>query len=785
MRYIVDLDKDTRWEIKTIGTKAFNLQKLMILGMRVPSCSVVTTNAYRESHNGRITEPLLTELTNEFPKWHTPIIARSSSVAEDTSRSSKAGVFATIFDVKAQSHLVEAIEKVWSSSRGEDIAVILQEQLEPEIAGVLFTRDPVTGANENVIEYVEGMGEGLVSGKKNPIRVSGKDSRFKELAEEGERLKTLFGYPLDIEWAKTGKVYHILQARPITALPVPPKEAQPTYSMVLAEQFFSGPVSPLFFSLFKFLFEEYYAGETAREVGLDALPKEPLLIRHKDHMYVNTYSTLYLLRKAGGLGNFQQQLKVLPEDIRKEFEDVKRKNVLGALGLLSKIVFLLLKRPSLRKANVDKEFIRKTVPMILSGLEKIGEQSKTEDGMESQYKMLIKLMIQHVRSSKWGLAYCIMQSSLMQRFLEKNHIADPEVKLLALMSGLSGDKTSEGIEELQILADKFKQNKYVNVTLSGKLETYEGYREELVKNPQGRQFVEAFESILFRYGHRRLARDLIEPSWSDEPMIPFNMLRNIILYQDQHNLFAARESGIEKREKVSKEILKQIPVYKRPLFRSNSRYLIRYLAFRESQRFYLDMILSRMRSFFLALGEKMVEEGLIEEKDDIFFLMIHEIEDYLKGGKKDLRYIAAFRRMTFRESPEKPGLYLRDKVDFDAISPSNADHMSGNVIKGEPVSAGTYRGKIKVIETIDSGSSILPGTVLVTKSIDPGQTQVFTSAGGLILEVGGVLSHGAILAREFGIPTVARVNKATNLFHDGQEVLVNGTKGEIVLVEKK
>ena len=84
-----------------------------------------------------------------------------------------------------------------------------------------------------------------------------------------------------------------------------------------------------------------------------------------------------------------------------------------------------------------------------------------------------------------------------------------------------------------------------------------------------------------------------------------------------------------------------------------------------------------------------------------------------------------------------------------------------------------------------STSSILPGIVLVTKSIDPGQTQAFTSAGGLILEVGGVLSHGAILAREFGIPTVARVNRATTLFHDGQEVVVNGTKGEVVVIEKK
>jgi pyruvate,water dikinase len=103
------------------------------------------------------------------------------------------------------------------------------------------------------------------------------------------------------------------------------------------------------------------------------------------------------------------------------------------------------------------------------------------------------------------------------------------------------------------------------------------------------------------------------------------------------------------------------------------------------------------------------------------------------------------------------------------------------MIKGESVSAGSYKGRVKVIECIDSTCVISPGTVLVTKSVDPGQTQVFTQAGGLILEVGGVLSHGAILAREFGIPTVAQVNGATKIFYDGQEVLVDGTKGEVVI----
>ncbi|UCF07360.1 MAG: hypothetical protein JSW28_06820, partial [Thermoplasmata archaeon] len=777
LKYIVPLNRDTRWDKKSIGSKAFNLQKLILLGVRVPPCSVVTMDAFGESSNGRITGNVLKELDREFPKLSPPIIARSSSMAEDTSRSSKAGVFATISDVETISELKDAIEKVWSSAKEGDMAVILQEQLKPDIAGVFFTRNPVSGADEGIIEYVEGTGDDLVSGRKNPVRVSGKDTRFNELVDIGNRLESMFGYPLDIEWALTKGALYILQARPITALPIPPRESHPTYSMVLAEQFFSGPSSPLFFSLFKFLFENYYAGETARDVGLDALPKEPLLIKHKDHMYVNTHPTEYLLAKAGGLGNFQQQLKVLPKDLRVEYEDPQRRNGLGALHLLLKIAFLLIKRPALRKSKVDTDYLRKTVPGIISGLETIDFTPKTKNEMELQYQILIGLTISHIRSSKWGLAYCIMLSSLIQQSLEGNHIEDYVSKLLSLMSGLLYERTSESIKELEALATKYRQDEYVSSTLNQEMGSFEEYRGKLIENSQGLQFIEGFESILSRYGHRRLARDLIEPSWSDEPMIPFNMLRNDIIHPRKNKQSITIEQSIKKRQEILEEILKEIPLYKRHRFKSNSRYLIRYLAFRELQRFYLDLIFSKMRTLFIDIGESMAQERVIERKNDVFFLKIREIEDYLKGGKRDLRYTAAFRKMSFRENPEKPGLYLRDRVDFNEISFSEASSLDGNVVKGEAVSAGTYKGRVTVIECIDSTSSILPGNILVTKSIDPGQTQVFTSAGGLILEVGGVLSHGAILAREFGIPTVAQVDRATKIFSDGQEVMVDGSKG--------
>ena len=132
MRYIVPVNKETRWRADAIGTKAFNLQKLILLGMKVPSCSVVTIEAFREFFNKGISGQLLHKITEEFSKRDGTLIARSSSLAEDTAQCSKAGVFATIADVNSLPGLIKAVEGVWHSSGGEDMAVILQKQLSPD-----------------------------------------------------------------------------------------------------------------------------------------------------------------------------------------------------------------------------------------------------------------------------------------------------------------------------------------------------------------------------------------------------------------------------------------------------------------------------------------------------------------------------------------------------------------------------------------------------------------------------------------------------------------------------
>jgi pyruvate,water dikinase len=217
-------------------------------------------------------------------------------------------------------------------------------------------------------------------------------------------------------------------------------------------------------------------------------------------------------------------------------------------------------------------------------------------------------------------------------------------------------------------------------------------------------------------------------------------------------------------------------------FRTLSRYLARYTSFRELQRFYLDMMISRMRTMILEVARRMSVEGLIDTADDIFFIDLQDVLGFLRGNvTPGLKEKALFNRLAFYDQKGTPGRYLRLGVDFDSVKEEKNIETSGEAIKGQSISPGIHSGKARVILDLDRDVEISRGDVIVTRCLDPGQTHFLMMAGGLILEVGGMLSHGAILARELGIPTVAQVKNATGRFKDGQRIIVNGSKGTIVV----
>jgi pyruvate,water dikinase len=617
----------------TIGSKAFDLHRCSLLEVEVPEFYVIPTKYFRSYNGIRIGNRLKNELKVIFAKLGSNVAVRSSSVLEDLASGSQAGKFKTILNVTTHPDLIGAVKSVWESANGSDMAVIIQKQLIPELSGVLFTRNPINGKNETVIEYIPGVCAPLVAGKMNPKKVkfdnppghNRSNNPFKKLLKISRTLEHKFGYPLDIEWAKSKKKFFILQARPITKLLPPSKDAGKTYSRVQGEEFFSGPVSPLFYSVFKDLYLNNYLQETIDSLQINLRLDDDILISYKNHLYVDTSFYEYALSHLPIRANKTRLLEIFPEDVRIDLESSKNRTDIPAILRIMKFI---LSHPRYWIMNLDRYFQNQVVPNIVANLEGITNfEDMTMHELNEAYTKLFNISIAHIRTSKWGLGlYSIPLIESMKRFLNRNGLRGDS--LTQLLSGLEINKTLDASMELQRLAQLVRTDEFECEAKIFKLDLqrYNEYRAELEKSCNGQKLVDHFEFILKKFGHRRLSRDILLPAWADEPMIPFSILRNLIC---NGSIKVRKNQNISgnRREMLRNKILMDLPMRKRWRFRFLEKYLLRYLAFRELQRFYLDLILSKMRELILELSSRMVEDGLLITKNDIFFLDQDDVLD--------------------------------------------------------------------------------------------------------------------------------------------------------------
>jgi pyruvate,water dikinase len=784
-------------DIPTIGVKAYNLYRCKLLNIKVPDLIVIPTDYYRKFRSGELDsdQEFYSKLRELFLEFNSKLAVRSSCIVEDGEKRSNAGIFKTVLDVNSYQELMEAVKTVWQSSNGNDIAVIIQKQISPKIAGVLFTRNPVTGKNETVIEYVQGLGSTLVGGSEDPVRIvvnndmkirpsAGSSVGYdpmKGLIKISRILETRFGYPLDIEWARSNGKFYILQARPITNLPIPTCGQDKTYSRVTAEQFYSGPVSPLFYSIFDYMYSKFYIKATLEALRLD-INCDKILIRHKNHLYIDTAFTQALFANLP-IKN-KELLKVFPKDIRTDpNNENKRINPI----FIFKILKILIKNPKLLPSNLDNFFSSKIAPWIVQNLESIPDYGKmNKAALNFEITRLFKIADQHIQISKWGLGlYLVPFLSGLERLLKRYDMGTDVFQIL--ISGLEINKTIDASFELKKLSQVIRQSKQTSNAFKSDTNTYQKFKTNLGRVKNGEIIIDYFEFILKKYGHRRLSRDILEPSWGDEPMIPLAILKELVL-STSSNVHGRPKTMEDQRIRIITKLNHQLKFKDRIILRILLRYLKRYIAFRELQRFYLDMIISKMRELVLEISKRMKQELLLRNKDDVFYLILSDITDFLSGKKNyHLQKKVDFNKITFKNENTTPGKYLRSGIDFDSIGSKEPlegtkvllNDRTQNKLHGQPVSPGSFSGKVRVINFVNKNTKLTKNEILVTRSIDPGQTHAFLLAGALILEVGGILSHGAILAREFNIPTVAAVKNATQLFKNGQKIIVDGSKGEI------
>jgi len=717
-----------------------------------------------------------------------------------------------------------------------NMAVIVQQMIPSKSAGVMFTVSPLsTDGSEFLIESTFGLGEALVAGKATPDKyVLGRteDSSFKilakeigakktiahetnegveyidldseqgskpsltdeqalKLAEVGDAIQVNMGIPQDIEWAISEEQIYILQSRPITTLRNETTD-EIVWTRGYSDDYWNDPVTPLYFELLGDQLTKYVNVELNDIMGYRSLDSEKtrqLLRLHKAHAYFNLE---VLKRKVENeippfLRN-DDVLNYFPEGSGQYGKDTMRRLRFNTLGRVWAEIRVTLKDPNGSGGKTDKAYEEWTNNVFnpyfnafdtkLRGIQSapISDYVKIADEID-------ELMVGHYRLVRYGIPVHNIGMNLLSQYLLARFLSPEEEKRVypILVSGLK-HRTSQTNEAISKLAATIRRSpelfRIINETPSKQLYTAVSNSG----NEEVASFKTEFDAFLGEYGVRGFTREIYYPRWVEEPSYVFNILKS--LSSGDIIDISAAEAKIEKQRQETEEATKKainaqlLGFAKWSLLKSILSSARRYIVFREQQRFNLDKWTTISRRLYLALGSKLVEAGTLSQPEDIFFLTKVEIKSLATGEKiEDLPTIIKARIAEFHKYENAtPPKFLNGDREFNDPTPPETSSL-----KGIPASQGILTAAVRVLNSIEDIWQVQAGEILVVPRTDPGWTPVFSKIGGLITETGGILSHGAVVSREYGIPAVTNITDACRIFKTGQRVTIDGVKGEVTI----
>ena len=775
--------------------------------------------------NAEIPEEELGELKRDFFSLDGEYFAvRSSAVAEDLADASFAGQQDTYLNVKKHdipSKVLECWASYWNARAmkyrhdaskdhdNEGMAVVVQRMVRSDISGVMFTSDPVSGEDRVIIEASWGLGESIVSGLVTPdryvlsydgtvedIAINSKPQGFylidgenrlvdiepekrgarcadddilKKIMEQGLRLRDHFGCPQDIEWAvEDGKVF-ILQSRAITTIS---EKDDILWSRGYGDEYWADATTPLFYTVLGKLLTDYVNHEGAHMMGYKDLESGPLTKLHKSRVY---FSTEVLERVFAHYPKLIRSRELLDYFPRSEQDRISRyPNDIA--GMVKSQLCLLARDRDGMIWKTDKVYRRWAEGFLELCKEFDSNDLKdlSDHELAEWYWRIRKGSTKHFQLIRYGMvSHSIMTNLLVKNWCAK-WLGDDGSIYAGLMSGLEDNKTIEtnkGFSDLGLALNADPVAKEKAGTLSA-----EDFMEWLKDSDSA--FKDVYDSFIRGFGHRSGTREINAPRWAEDPGYVMGMA--LQMSESGVDLRKEFESGVQRRLDTEQSVRRRLNPFRNLLLFKVLQYARTYLVFRENQRFYLDHMMYRNRLIFLEEGRRLVSRGSIDEVDDIFFLEDTEAITILEGREDiDIRSVIAPRKAEFMRYRDRlPPKFLLNGVDFD-----DEPISCGDTLLGAASSPGSYTGKVRVVTDVRDLGQVQKGEILVTSNTDPGWTVVFSKLGGLITETGGILCHGAVISREYRIPAVTAVKSATTILRTGDTVVVDGTKGQIIIME--
>lgn len=717
--------------------------------------------------------------------------------------------------------------------RAVALAVVVQVMVEAESAGVLFTADPVSGHRGRiVINGAWGLGEGVVSGIVTPdswvldragqiletvvgvkermvvydelggaVEQPVPDARrrqpsldaaqLRNLAALGRAVEVYFGAPQDLEWALADGKLFLLQSRPITTL-FPQPEPAPTdgqthiYLSINAFQGVMEPFTPMGLSIFHEL-GAFIADLTGKRF---LPPATQLLVEAAGRIYIDA---TFALRHPIGRQLIQvpwratdpTTVAALAPILEEQRPALRRAWLTWTISVVAPTLWRarpLLRRlaRSLRRPEQARRPALATIEARVAQLERLSRRPRTLSERVLMVRVLIRAAIPDIAGRLVPLLAPGMASMLIAERLVRHWGLD-SAQFMALRQGLAGNPTTEMDLALWKLAQMIKTNGQArerfarddNATITA------GFRVgELPPVAQA-----GLTAFLNDYGHRGVREiDVGMPRWSESPEYLINTIRNYLALDDPALAPDRRFADMERAAEQARGTLIDSAraqtggVLKAALLRFMIRRLRALVGLREGPKFWGVRMFALVRAVLQGAGEELVRSGAIAQADDIFFLRLAEVEQAATGVPLPLRELVAERRARYeRELLRQPPRLITS--EGEVISARRSAAQAGE-LQGVGVSPGIYEGRVRVIRD-PHGAHLEPGEILVAPSTDPAWTPLFLTAGGLVMEAGGMLSHGSVVAREYGIPAVVGVAEATQHLQTGQRVRIDGGEGVV------
>jgi len=767
------------------GGKAFALARLMQAGLPVPPGFVLD-----ESCEARLA------LAPGFALAQgRPLAVRSSAAGEDSATASFAGQLESILGVDAAHGLEAAVARCRASRGSERVAayqqrrgvrlagmgVIVQRQIDARFAGVLFTRRPEPAdGDEMLCEYCEGLGDRLVAGEISPGRVAlGRTDdglRWERELESGARpqaeamarlaaaaraAEKLFGCPQDIEWAidAEGRLW-LLQSRPITALAAAPPR-QVLWSNANVNENFPQPLSPLLYSIAAAGYTSYFTN-LGRAFGVSARRLERLEPHLRSIIGVQAGRMYY------NLSSIHAVLRGMPFGayLARWFDDFVGADgpsapdgewpVPEVLTIAANTTWqyaFLGRRLRAFEATVDA-YAARTAPARLGGKSLLELRDDLRGFLEIRLRRWTGAGLADAAAmATYGTLKALLARWLPQENAERLHHG--------LLQGLDGLASAEPVTALWQLAQLKRTN------------------------PQA--FEAALADYLERWGFRFSGELMLTaPSFQEQPEELLAILEH---YAAEGVQPPAERLAVQKRERLAttRKVLRLLGPLRAAAVRPLIAAAQASIGYRERARLKQALLYSRLRRVALAIGEHLVRDRRLAERDDVFFLTAAELDELLSGTAMFPHAVAdlvATRRRAHAAFAElEPADVLRAREgEYPSWQTPRSRATSDAELKGASVCGGKTSGRARVLSTVHEARSLLPGDILVTRQTDPGWAPAFVAIAGLVLERGGMLSHGAILAREYGIPTLVGVADATTRIPDGATVELDGDLGVLGIV---